>query len=192
VSVASLGLAGIVLAAAGSSAPAGESSSGLTMRQGVSSSYHFAGTSRADQFFLTVSPAGRFILESRRPLTPLDPPNGCVVNSTFKVSCDRGLVKRVFVRLKRGRDKLIADDRFRLHVRALGGHGPDRMLGGTKGDTLRGGRGPDRLLGNRGSDTLMGKPGRDLLDGGSGFDRIVGGPGRDIVQNSPGNDSVDR
>jgi RTX calcium-binding nonapeptide repeat (4 copies) len=194
VGAAALGLAGVLFATSGAAAPADTTDEAPALRaQGISQGYHLAGTPRSDHYKVTISPAGRFVLSSERgPLTPITPPPGCQVDSSFQLSCDQGLVRRMSVRLKRGRDKFIASPRFRLPIRVRGGHGPDRVAGGTKNDMLSGGRGPDRLLGGRGSDDLFGKPGRDLLDGGQGGDMIVGGSGKDIVSRSPGNDSVDR
>jgi hypothetical protein len=194
VSVAALGLAGILIAASTNTAPADPADRGPALRaQGISQNYHLGGTPRSDHYKVTTSPSGRFVLVSKRgPLTPITPPPGCQVDSSFQISCAQGLVRRMSVRLKRGRDKFIASSRFRLPLRVLGGHGPDRMGGGTKDDMIKGGQGPDRLLGGAGDDLLFGKPGRDLLDGGPGDDLIKGGPGKDIVSRSPGNDSVDR
>jgi hypothetical protein len=194
VSVITLGLAGILTAALGSSAPAEQGDARPALRaQGISQGYHLAGTPRSDHYKVTMSPTGRFILTSqRRPLTPITPPPGCQVDSSHQLSCAQGLVKRLSVRLKRGRDKFVASSRFRLPIRILAGHGPDRLVGGTKDDTIYGGRGPDRLLGGRGDDVLFGKPGRDLIDGGPGDDYMNGGPGRDIIERGPGNDTVKR
>jgi RTX calcium-binding nonapeptide repeat (4 copies) len=194
VSVVSLGLAGFLIALSSGTAPADTADGATTLQaRGISQGYHLGGTPRSDHYKVTVSAAGRFILTSqRRPLTPITPPPGCQVDSSFQVSCGQGLVKRMSVRLKRGRDKFVASPRFRLPLRVLGGSGPDRLVGGNKNDTILAGRGPDRLLGGRGADVLYGKPGRDLLDGGSGSDRIFGGAGKDLINRSPGNDAVVR
>lgn len=184
--------AGTLVSGAGADPKDGGSDSGVVFRaeRGISRAYHIAGTPGRDTFKVNISPTGRFVLRSEQPLTPITPPNGCRVDSTFQVSCDPGLVSRVFSRLKRGRDKFIAGDRFRLNARILGGLGPDRILGGNKADTLRGGGGPDRLVGARGDDALYGRPGRDLIDGGSGDDLIAGGRGHDIIDGGPGHDDV--
>jgi hypothetical protein len=163
-----------------------------TNQRGLSQAYHVSGTPKRDSFKVKMSNSGRFVLKSQRPLTPISPPPGCRVDSTFQVSCNQGLVKSVSARLKRGRDRFIASSGFRLRAHVLGGRGPDRVRGGNKDDVIKGGSGHDRLLGFRGEDLIFGRHGRDVIEGGAGDDTLRGGRGDDRVEGGPGNDDVRR
>ena len=92
----------------------------------------------------------------------------------------------------------VIDGSLVLGIRAYGGGGDDRLLGGTADDELFGGEGRDTLLGGlradsleggRGNDVLRGEAGRDSLDGGGGDDLLVGGGNHDWSHGGGGNDT---
>ena len=124
----------------------------------------------------------------QEPLTPLSPANGCQVDSTYQVSCDPGLVSRVLVRLKRGRDKLVASSRSGSRCACSAGMGPTGWLAATRPISYVEATAPTGA-GSRGDDELYGRPGRDILDGGPGDDLVKGGAGRDVIMPSPGDDT---
>jgi len=72
-----------------------------------------------------------------------------------------------------------------------GGHGDDRIRGGSGNDLLQGGHGNDRLVGNNGNDTIQGGLGDDELLGGNGNDTISGGRGVDIINGGNNFDTCD-
>jgi Ca2+-binding RTX toxin-like protein len=92
---------------------------------------------------------------------------------------------------------------------AIGGLGPDTLVGNSErnilsgllgNDIIRGhggddvlyggflykGRDQDRLYGGPGNDTLKGYDGSDFLDGRGGEDRVFAGPGNDVIQSRDG------
>ena len=100
---------------------------------------------------------------------------------------------------------------------AVGGSGPDVLVGSGAANSLNGLFGDDEIYGDRGDDTLNGEGGRDIIhgddgddlifagveadtiDGGAGHDDIfgqagsdfiVGGPGRDRIYGDQGNDII--
>jgi Ca2+-binding RTX toxin-like protein len=80
---------------------------------------------------------------------------------------------------------------------AVGGRGPDRLLGDYGDNVLDGGPGNDLLLGRGGEDRnlvyadwLYGGRGRDRLRGGNGGDFLTPGRGRDSLSCGNGSDQV--
>ena len=63
----------------------------------------------------------------------------------------------------------------------------DKIVGGSKNDTLASLAGDDILIGNAGDDILNGGPGDDILRGGPGNDTHRGGPGSDALTDAAGN-----
>lgn len=98
-----------------------------------------------------------------------------------------------------GADYIQIGKRVRVPSELRGGEGPDRLIGGVRGDTLLGGPGHDRMSGGLGSDLLSGGEdgdkmnggvGSDTLLGGDGNDRMVGHFGADLMFGGPGNDGM--
>src|ERR687891_2771817 len=77
-----------------------------------------------------------------------------------------------------------------LFLGLFGGGGRDRLIGGSRGDTLVGGGGADVLAGRGGGDILVGRAGRDVLKRGGGGDLLIGGRGRDRMSGGPGHDQL--
>jgi hypothetical protein len=75
-------------------------------------------------------------------------------------------------------------------LRARGGFGRQRMLGGPLGDLLRGDSADDELLGGTGGDHLLGGTGNDGLHGGDGRDLLDGGDGDDVLRGEAGDDDL--
>jgi Ca2+-binding RTX toxin-like protein len=150
---------------------------------GPINSFRIRGTLQQDNYVVSREANGRFVVRSRvRSLLPINPPDGCRVDSEMKVSCRDGVIKGVLARLKDSRDSLVVRPRVRVPTLIYGGRNADKLVGGSGEDELRGKAGPDRILGGRGDDLLRGGPGRDYLSGGPDKDRIIGGPGRDIIR----------
>lgn len=148
---------------------------------GLVDTYRLIGTQENDNFLITRSNSGRFIVRSRaRPITPISPPLGCRVDSTLQVSCNPGLIKSLLARMKRGRDRVAMKPFVRMPVLMVGGRGGDRLVAGNGNSVLRGKRGPDRLFGNGGRNLLGGGKGRDVITTGAKRNRVRGGPGHDI------------
>ncbi len=79
---------------------------------------------------------------------------------------------------------------YELFLGLFGGGDKDRLIGGSRSDTLVGGGGVDRLIGRGGGDILVGRSGRDTLKGGGGGDLLIGGRGRDRITGGPGHDQL--
>ena len=172
--VAGVAIAGAVVSGAGAADPPAQGA-------GLVDSYRIVGTQNNDSYVVTLSDSGRLVVRSRlQTITPISPPLGCRVDSSFQVSCNPGLIKSVVARLKRGRDKLVVRKHVRLPILAVGGPGGDRLIAGDGPATLRGKRGPDRLSGNGGANLLSGGMGRDVIRTGPRANRVRGGPGFDV------------
>ncbi len=75
---------------------------------------------------------------------------------------------------------------------AIGGFGPDTLIGNSVANVLTGNAGDDHLTGNGGNDTLDGGQDDDILDGGAGNDTLTGGSGFwDTLIGGAGTDSLD-
>ncbi len=72
---------------------------------------------------------------------------------------------------------------------AIGGDGPDTLIGNGVANSLQGGLGNDTLRGGADSDTLRGGGGSDEIRGGGGDDFQYAGAGNDSLYGGPGNDS---
>lgn len=68
--------------------------------------------------------------------------------------------------------------------------GADTVQGGEGGDLILGGAGDDQLIGGAGGDTLVGDAGADKLLGGEGNDSLSGGAGVDTLEAGNGADSL--
>lgn len=65
--------------------------------------------------------------------------------------------------------------------KVIGGSRNDTLTGNSRGNVLTGNAGHDILVGNGGNDRLAGGAGRDILIGGMGSDRLNGGTNDDIL-----------
>lgn len=160
---------------------------------GLVDPFRLIGKPGPENYVVTIDGDGRFVLRSRnRPLTPISPPVGCQVDNEQQVSCNAGLIKSMIVRLKRGRDKFVAEPVFRLPMFAVGGKGPDKLVAGNEDATLVGSTGGDRLVGARGKDSLYGRRGRDVLSPGQNINKAWGGSGFDVCIDKAGNNTFHR
>jgi serralysin len=73
---------------------------------------------------------------------------------------------------------------------AVGGNGPDTIIGNDVGNNLTGNTGADSILGGFGDDVIAGNEGNDTLRGGIGDDQLRGGKDQDFVYSGQGNDQV--
>lgn len=88
-------------------------------------------------------------------------------------------------------DDTILASALSVPLRAIGGRGDDRIVGGSGPNVLFGGEGNDNLKGGEQDDTIYGDEGHDQLEGmngndflmvGSGCDAAYGGDGKDWLQ----------
>lgn len=66
----------------------------------------------------------------------------------------------------------------------------DRLVGGSRANTMYAEDGNDRVLGRGGEDALKGGDGRDEVFGQEGNDKVKGGHGKDRVDGGEGNDLI--
>ncbi|MGD1855074.1 MAG: CAP domain-containing protein [Leptolyngbyaceae cyanobacterium] len=75
----------------------------------------------------------------------------------------------------------------------------DKIIGGSKGQTIGGKQGNDiiggkggndRIFGDQGNDKLFGDAGNDFVSGGSGNDHVAGGSGNDRILGGSGSDKL--
>jgi serralysin len=78
---------------------------------------------------------------------------------------------------------------------AIGGSGPDSIVGNSLDNFIRGGGGADTVMAGAGNDTIVavsgttylrGEDGNDSIQGGSGFDDINGNKGDDVIDGGSG------
>ena len=73
---------------------------------------------------------------------------------------------------------------------AIGGSGPDSIVGNALNNSLAGGAGADTILAGAGADTIDGGAGQNYLRGEDGDDSINGGSGFDDANGNMGNDTI--
>lgn len=119
------------------------------------------------------------------------PEQPCVSVTTHRARCPYPTLLDVNIGGSTVDPEAVVNDTF-LTMVAIGGPGPDRLVGGDGfGDErLEGGDGDDRLEGRAGYDRLLGGPGSDRLLGGKQPDALVGGPGFDWADYSEHTDNL--
>ncbi|MEA2707405.1 MAG: hypothetical protein QOF78_6 [Phycisphaerales bacterium] len=92
-------------------------------------------------------------------------------------------VKRIYVDMGSGDDRILVSTNARTPVAVLGGGGNDRIVVTGGPATLLGGNGHDVLIGEgRYSMTFSGGRGNDRLFGSAGPDHFIGGAGSDYAE----------
>ncbi|WP_419194221.1 G8 domain-containing protein [Novipirellula herctigrandis] len=87
-----------------------------------------------------------------------------------------------------GNDAFVNNSQVKLM--AFGGGGNDRLVGGSRADSLFGEAGDDRIEGRGGDDRLYGGSGNDVILGGEGADKLRGESGNDQIWGGLGSDPI--
>ena len=74
---------------------------------------------------------------------------------------------------------------------AIGGSGPDSIVGNALNNSILGGAGNDTIMGGAGADTIDGGSGTSYLRGEDGDDSIQGGAQFDDINGNKGDDTID-